>query len=43
MRMSNGDNTTNVGDLVEMESKVHLILKMMGEVNLTLKFISSSR
>ena len=25
--MSNGDSTANVGDLVEMESQVHLILK----------------
>ena len=46
------EQTTNVVDLVEMESLGHLILRVdgevemgelkMGEVNLILKFISSS-
>ena len=31
--MPNGDSTTNVGDLVEMESQVHLILQVAGEIN----------
>ena len=31
--MSNGDNTANVGDLVEVESHIHLILKVKGEIN----------
>ncbi|GFY95097.1 hypothetical protein Acr_10g0004820 [Actinidia rufa] len=30
--MLNRDNTTNVGDLVEMEFQVHLILKVTGEM-----------
>ena len=30
--MSNGDSTANVGDLVNMESQVHLILKVIGEM-----------
>ena len=28
-----GDSTTNVGDLVEMESQGHLILKVTGEMD----------
>ena len=30
--MPNGDSIANVGDLVEMESQVHLILRVTGEV-----------
>ncbi|GFY95598.1 hypothetical protein Acr_10g0009830 [Actinidia rufa] len=32
--MSNGDSTANVGDVVEMESQAHLILKVTGEVEI---------
>ena len=31
--MPNGDNTVTAGDLVEMESQVHHILNVTGEVN----------
>ncbi|GFZ15693.1 hypothetical protein Acr_25g0001020 [Actinidia rufa] len=31
--MSNGDSTANVGDLVEMESQGHLILRVTGEMD----------
>ena len=33
MRMANGDNTVNVGDLHEMESRVHHVFKVKGEVD----------
>ena len=32
-RMPNGDSIVNLGDLVEMESQGHLILKVAGEIN----------
>ncbi|GFY95485.1 hypothetical protein Acr_10g0008700 [Actinidia rufa] len=46
-RLPYGKSTANVGDLVEMESQGHLILRVddeveMGEVHLILKFTSSS-
>ena len=31
--MPNGDSTANVGDLVEMESYIHLILRVSGEID----------
>ena len=31
--MPNGNNTANVGDLVEMEFQGHLILREMGEMD----------
>ncbi|GFY95096.1 hypothetical protein Acr_10g0004810 [Actinidia rufa] len=31
-RIPNGDSAANVGDLVEMESQIHLILKVTGEM-----------
>ena len=31
--MPNGDNTVNVGDLVEMKSQDHLILRVPGEID----------
>ena len=31
--MPNGDSTANVGDLVEMESQDHPILRVIGEIN----------
>ena len=40
--MPHGESTANVGVLVEVESYVYLILKVMGKVNLILKFTSSS-
>ncbi|GFS30941.1 hypothetical protein Acr_00g0014890 [Actinidia rufa] len=38
--MSYGDNTVNVGDLVEMEYQGHLILRIDGEVQLVASLIS---
>ena len=32
-RMPNGDSTSNVGDLDEMESRMHHVLKVKGEVD----------
>ena len=34
--MTNGDNTANVEDLAEMESQVYLIIKVTGEVDVTM-------
>ena len=31
--MPNGDSIVTVGDLVDMESQVHHILKVMGDIN----------
>ena len=32
--MPNGDSTVNVGDVMEMESQGHLILRVTGEVEI---------